>query len=118
MKIAKKENGDLVLKLSKKEWQKIGRGQGWMEKLAVEGPLPYTVSVKIDETRRLVSQLRDEIRTVVPSAAATQRIFSIIGNISINLNSIMEGTTEQQRAEEKAEADQLRMEGPVDEFGY
>ena len=32
MKIVKKANGDRVLKITKSEWRKIGKQQGWMKK--------------------------------------------------------------------------------------
>tara|TARA_Y100000310_G_scaffold327695_1_gene394457 strand:+ start:3868 stop:4329 length:462 start_codon:yes stop_codon:yes gene_type:complete len=49
MKIAKKENGDLVLKLSKKEWQKIGEDQGWFKKAEPKSPgSAYVLPVDID----------------------------------------------------------------------
>jgi len=37
MKLIKKASGKNVLKISKKEWEKIGKEQGWIKKKAMQG---------------------------------------------------------------------------------
>jgi hypothetical protein len=54
MKLIKKASGKSILKISEKEWEKIGQDQGWMEKEAQPNPFPPVLPDVINNFLRSV----------------------------------------------------------------
>jgi hypothetical protein len=88
MKIVTASNGKKTLKMSRKEWDMIGKKSGWVKKAGINNPdylFWVVVDGKIESGWEYIEDAKDQVRENLP-AGKIGKIFKRLGLKKIGLN--------------------------------